>query len=236
MLDEAGVDFFEEAWNGSGDRGTHFEKGLRDGVYGFDVGQRGALKDVDVIESAAIDVGEREKRKRDIFARIDLEIVADPVHVGTKVVVREHDTLGLACGARGIDERSELPGENLRCAQAVGGDVRGAGGGDERFVAETFSGNIRADVGGDDLFEFRQIGADSEKFLQLRMTGDENDFCAAMSEDVGHAFGRFIEVNRDGDPAGTSDGEIGGVPFGPVRGEKTDAIAGLDTEFHKGGR
>jgi hypothetical protein len=110
-----------------------------------------------------------------------------------------------------------------------------AGSGDERFVTQTFHRNIGACVGGDDLLKFGKIGANGQKFLQLRMTGDENHPRAAMFEDVGHAIGRFVEVNRDGDAAGAGDGEIRGMPFGTVGGEKTDAIARLHTKFDERG-
>jgi len=36
--------------------------------------------------------------------------------------------------------------------------------------------------------------------------------------------------------AGAGNGKVGGVPLGTVRGEETDAVAGLNAEFDKGGR
>ena len=83
------------------------------------------------------------------------------------------------------------------------------------------------------MLEFGKISADGQEFLQLSMTGDKDDSCSAMFEDVGHAVGRFVEVNRDGDAAGAGDGEVRGVPFGTICGEKTDAIAWLHAEFDK---
>ncbi len=59
LLDEARVDFFEEARYRGDDRGMDFEEGLGDGINGLDVSESSALKDVDVVERAAIDVGER---------------------------------------------------------------------------------------------------------------------------------------------------------------------------------
>src|SRR5580704_4994318 len=55
-----------------------------------------------------------------------------------------------------------------------------------------------------------------------------------MIEDVGHAVGRLVEIDRNGDGAGPGYGEIGGVPLGAIGGKETHAIAGLYAEFHKG--
>ncbi len=70
----------------------------------------------------------------------------------------------------------------------------------------------------------------------MRRADNEDDLGAAMFEDVGHAVGRFVEVNRHGDGAGAVDGEIGGMPLGAVGGKETHAVAGLHAEFNKGGR
>src|SRR6266852_3344238 len=130
-----------------------------------------------------------------------MEIVADVVDVGAEIRVREHDTLGRA------------------------------GGGNESFVTETFAGNVGASVGDDDLFQIGKAGADGEKLLQLWRANNEDDFGAAMFQDVGGAVGRFVEVNRHGDGAEAVDCEVGGVPLGAVGGKKADAVAGLHAEF-----
>src|SRR5438132_10203478 len=72
--------------------------------------------------------------------------------------------------------------------------------------------------------------------MQLRRTDYENDLSAAMLEDVGHAVGRFVEVNGNGDGAGAIDGEVRGVPLRAVGGKETDAVAGLHAEFDKSSR
>ena len=59
------------------------------------------------------------------------------------------------------------------------------------------------------------------------------NFGAAMLEDVGDAFRRFVEIDRNGDAARTCDGEVGGVPFRPVGRKKADAVARLYAEFDK---
>jgi hypothetical protein len=95
--------------------------------------------------------------------------------------------------------------------------------------------SVRFDVSNNDLFEFGKLLANVEKLLELRRTGDEDDLGAAMFQDIGHAVGRFVEVDRDGDGAGTVDGEVSGMPFGAVGGKKTDAVARFYAELDKGG-
>jgi len=67
---------------------------------------------------------------------------------------------------------------------------------DQRFVTEEIGGEIVAGSGDDDLWlDFFEEIADFEEFLELFVAGDENDLRAAVIEDVGHAVGRFVEVN-----------------------------------------
>jgi len=235
LLDEAGINFLEEPGNGSGNRGANLEERLCDGIDGLNVGQSGTAKDIDVIQGAAIDVGERKERKRDVRGWIEMEVVADVVDVGTKIHVREHDALRLAGGAGRVDERSELAGKNLRSAHAVGGNVRGAGVGNKSFVTETFAGDVDATVSDDNLLEFGKVGANGEKLLQLWRANNENDLGAAMLEDIGHAVRGFVEVHRNGDGAGAVDGEIGGMPFGAIGGKKADTVTGFHAEFDESG-
>jgi len=56
-----------------------------------------------------------------------------------------------------------------------------------------------------------------------------------MFEDVGHAVRRFVEVNGDGDGAGTIDGEVSGMPLRTVGGKEADAVAGLHAKFDESG-
>ena len=100
---------------------------------------------------------------------------------------------------RSVDERGELARKNLRRAHSVRGDVCSAGAGDECFVTETFAGNFGATVGDDDLFELGKAGAGGEQLLQLGRANDEDDLGTAVFQDVDHAVGRFVEVNRYSD-------------------------------------
>src|SRR5258708_23306656 len=164
-----------------------------------------------------------------------MEVVAHVMDVGAEICVREHDALGLAGGARGVDERSELAGKNFGGGQAVGGNVCRAGVGNESFVTETLAGDVGASVRDDDLFQLGEAGADGEKLLQLWRAKNEDDLGAAMFQDVDHAVRGFVEVDRNGDGASAVDSEIGGVPLGAIGGKKTNAVAGFHAEFHESG-
>ena len=233
MLDQARVNFFEEARDGGGNRGTNLEKRLGDGINRFDVGESGALEDVDVVEGAAIDVGERQERKRDVTLGIQAEVVAQIGNVRAEIAVCKHDALGLAGGARGVDDGGELTRKNSRGALAVSGNIRCARASDEGFVAQALGGNVPSGISDDDLFKFRKFLANGKKLLQLFRASDEGHFGATMLQDVGHTVRGLVEVDGNGDAPGASYGKVRSVPFGPIRGEKTDAIAGLDAEFHE---
>src|SRR5260370_7994550 len=104
-----------------------------------------------------------------------MEVVAHVMDVGAEICVREHDALGLAGGARGVDERSELAGKNFGSAQAVGGNVCRTGVGNKSFVTETLAGDVGASARDDDLFQLGEAGAAGEKIFQLRAPTNQAD-------------------------------------------------------------
>ena len=111
--------------------------------------------------------------------------------------MREHHALGLAGGAGGVDDGGELAGENLRGAHAIRGDFGAARGGDQRFVAKALGGYVGAAVGDDDVIEFGEARAAGEELFQLRRAADDDNFRAGVIEDVGHAVGGFVEIDRE---------------------------------------
>jgi hypothetical protein len=234
LLGQTDVNFLEEARDGRGDGRANFEKSLSNGINGFDIGDGSALEKINVIERAAVHVGERQKRKRNVHFGLETEIVAYVGDVGAKVGVREHDALGFARCAGSVDDGSELARENLRSTLTVSGNVRGTGSPDECFVAKKFAGEFYAPVSHNDLLKFRKIAANGENSLELCLAGNKENFSPAMFEDIGHAVERFVEVDRDSDGTGACDGKVRGVPLGTVRGEEADAIAGLYAELHEG--
>src|SRR5258708_7779904 len=52
-----------------------------------------------------------------------------------------------------------------------------------------------------------------------------------MVQNGGGGFGGFLEINRNGHSAISSDGEICRVPFRTVRHEQTDPVSGLYAKF-----
>jgi len=160
LLHQAGIDFFEEARNGGEDCGMDFKKSLRDVLNDFDVGYGAAVKNVNVVEHAAVDVCEGEKRDGNILSGAEIEFVAGVGDVRAEIRVSEHDALWLTRGAGGVNERSELAGKDFGGAEAVGSDFGGAGGGDQSFVAKEIDREIIAGAGNDDLLDFFEGVAD----------------------------------------------------------------------------
>ncbi len=88
-------------------------------------------------------------------------------------------------------------------------------------------------IGDDNLLELRQFVSNGQQRDQLIFSGNENNSCFRVIQNVGHAFRRFLEINRNRDSAVTVDGEIGGVPFRTIGRKKANAIAGLYTKFEQ---
>ncbi len=149
--------------------------------------------------------------------------------------MREHHTLWLAGCAGGVDDGSELTGQDLRRSHAIRGNLRTSSGSDESFVAEALGRRFGGAIGDDDVFQLREARANGEELLQLFGTGDENDFGARVIEDVAHALGGFFEIDGNSDAARAGNGEVRSVPFGAIGSEKTDAIPRLDAELHESG-
>jgi hypothetical protein len=54
-----------------------------------------------------------------------------------------------------------------------------------------------------------------------------------MIQDVRHPLRRFIEIDRDADPAGAGNRKIRGVPLRPVRRENYYAVSSFHAKFHE---
>ena len=148
--------------------------------------------------------------------------------------MREHHAFGLAGGAGSVNDGSELARKDLRSAHAIGGDFRAARRGDQGFVAKAFGGYVVSGVGNDDVFEFREARPACQELLQLGRATNDDNLRARMIENVGHAVGRLVEIDGNGDAAGSGGGKVGGVPFGPIGGEQAYAVARFHTEFNEG--
>src|SRR5260370_420700 len=203
LLHQLRVNLFKETRDSGDDRRMNFEQRLRDEVDGFDVGDRDAIEEVDVVEHAAVDVGERKERQSDIGGGLEIEGGAGVRYVGGHIIMREHHAFGLAGGAGGVDDGAQLAGEHLLGAHTVGGDFGAARGSDQRFVAQALSGyvGVGAGVGNDDMLKFGQLRTAGQELFQLLGAGHDDHARAGMLEDVGHAVRRFVKINWDGDPA-----------------------------------
>src|SRR5258708_2751855 len=176
-------------------------------------------------------MGQRQKRNGDILLRTESKIATNIFHVGTKISMGQHYAFRFAGGSRGVDDRSKLSRQDLRSAQAIGGNFRSAGGGDQRFVAQTIGGNVIAGVRDDDVFQLRKFAANGQQRNQLFMARNENNFGFGMFQDVRGAFRRLLEIHRNSDAAVAVDGEIRGVPLRTIGGKQSDAVAGFYAKF-----
>ena len=94
LLHQASIDFFEEARNGGEHRGLDFKEGLGDIFDDFDVGDGAAVEDIEVVEHAAVDVGEREERDCQVGGRIKDKLGARIGDVGAEIGARSMTPLG----------------------------------------------------------------------------------------------------------------------------------------------
>src|SRR5208282_256125 len=233
LLYHSSVDFLEDTGYRGKQRGLNFEESLRDMLDRLDVSDGYTVKKMGIVESAAVDVGEWKEGNGHVILRFEFHVGAGVRDVRTKICVRQHDALGFAGRAGGVDDGGQLAGKDLRRAHAVGRDIGATCGGDQCFVTEVIRWQVGAAIGEDDLLQLWKLCANSLQLVHLRGTRGEDKFCAAMFEDVGNALRRFVEIDRNGDAARASDREVGGVPLGAIGGKKADAVAGLHAKFDK---
>jgi len=110
LLHQAGVDFSKKRGTAARTVGVDFEESLGDVFDDLHIGYGAAVKNINVIEHAAVDVGEGEKRHGNIFIGAEIEFVTGIRDVGAEIGVGEHDALGLTGGAGGVDKGGELAG------------------------------------------------------------------------------------------------------------------------------
>src|SRR5882762_6864955 len=176
-------------------------------------------------------MGQRQKGNGDILLRTESKIATNIFHVGTKISMGQHYAFGFAGGAGSVEDRSKLSRQDLRSAQAIGGNFRSTRGGDQRFVAQTIGGNVIAGVGDNNVFQLRKFAANGQQRNQLFVASDENDFGIGMFQDVRGAFRRLLEIDRNSDATIAVDGKIGGVPLRTIGGKESDAVAGFYAKF-----
>ena len=86
------------------------------------------------------------------------------------------------------------------------------------------------------MFERRDSVAAFSDFARLGFPGSENYARTRIVHDVNEAIERFIKINWDACCAQTLYREVGDVPFGAVRRENRDTVAGFNSQLAKGFR
>src|ERR1700741_2128025 len=128
-----------------------FQQGLRNVFDLFDIGHRETLKNIEVVERAPVDMSKGQERNSQVGLGANLDIAAGIGDVGTEIIGREHDAFGFAGSPRGVDDRSELGGKDLRDTLTVGRDFIWAGSQNEGFVVEKLGGRGGGSVGNNNL-------------------------------------------------------------------------------------
>lgn len=75
------------------------------------------------------------------------------------------------------------------------------------------------------MLEHGQTVANFQQAARLFRARHEYNFGFGVIQDVGHAIGRFVEINRHVHGAQSENREIGHVPFRAIGRKHADAIA-----------
>ena len=189
-----------------------------------------------------------------LVALVDGEHVAHRVAFPHDVLVREHDALGRAGGARRVDEGEAVVGLDLgpallelagvRAEPLLAFDAQLAERHEHAFVAGLgdvgerqlgaalrvgllqLAGLIEVDDL-DDAFELVALG---HQLGQLRRILDEHDLGARVVDDVLALVRQVRLVDRDGDAAGHENADVAVEPLGPRVREDARALALGDAE------
>ena len=217
------VDHFIDARHGHEDRGADLaEVGLqvRDGaVEGGGVAQT----EREVVGGRAFE-GVRERQEREeglVTAR--LQVLEHALDVRDDVAVREHHALGVARGARGVDERGEvgglgsLLGQLARFAELEEGLLGHDGNRRLQIVAVLV-------VGDDDEADLGRLGGLADLLPLEELVGHE-DLGTGVVQDEGGGLRRVDGVQRHRHERVRERGEVEEDRFGAVGQEHRHAVA-----------
>ena len=135
------ADLLVNARDADEDRGANFLHGLRELVEVGAVGDLRSMAVHDVVERAGGDMRERKERDAGV-GFVERELGGSKVLVGGDVAVREHDALGLAGGAGGVNQRGEIVGldgahqgieDGIAIGAGIVGPAKNLGEGDGAF-------------------------------------------------------------------------------------------------------
>src|SRR5258708_5685451 len=85
LLHDAHINLLENTRHSTHNRGVEFEERLRHQIHDFDVGDGDPLKDVNVIQRAAVDMRERQEGKSDVYAYSKFHVTVRVGHIGAKI-------------------------------------------------------------------------------------------------------------------------------------------------------
>src|SRR5208337_4432588 len=142
---------------------------------------------------------------------------ADRPAVVDDVAMAEHDALGAARRARGVDDGRQILAPDL--GQGEAGRRRVHGGRGRKGVTGR----------GQDGPEILERDEDAARRRQVRLceaaAGDEEDAALGMIEDGGDLLAREVGEYRDDDAGGAGNPQIGDAPFGAALRENRHAVA-----------
>ncbi len=148
-----------------------------------------------------------------------------------EVAVGEHDPLGVAGGARGVDEGGEVVlregGRLAAHGVAVGGEGLPAL---RPQLVERGGAGDGVGVEADDVLQPREAGAHLGDLRRLGRVRDEHDLRLRVVEDVEHLRRGQRRVDRRVRRSGAQGGEVGEGPLRPVLGDDGDLVAAGDPE------
>ena len=218
------------------ERGAHAREVPSDGVERLGKDHGDARQQVDVGDRPLERVAEREERQRHVLLG-QLQHVRAGLDVRDEIGVRQHDALGLARRARGVDDRRELVGPHgaravaelpARPPLARQACMTTFGNGLERHDRRTVA--RRPAVHQDDGLERRQLVPDVLDLLELQPRRDDRRLRARVVQDVTRLRRRERRVNRHRDRCPGQDRQVGLQPLGPALGDNRDAVARRDPE------
>ena len=142
------------------------------------------------------------------------------------VAVREHDALGRAGRARGVDDRGDVV---ERCGAGVGVQV---GGGRRRQIAVADDGVARqfGILQQHDVLQGRQRRAHLQEPLQEGIVLDDGNLRLAVVDEVLDLLGRRRVVDRHRRGAEEERGEVERVELGAVLEHEHDRVALADAQ------
>jgi len=163
---------------------------------------------------------------------VEIRAAAGGMGVEQDVAVTEHHALGLAGGARGIDDGGQLVGLQgmglqlaLEAEQPVGQGIQA------RVVGLV----IRLDgVHGDDAPETFEAVAHLQDLLPLQAALHHHQLHIGLAHDVGDVLGAVVGVQGHGDQAQPQTGLVEHHPFPAVAQHDRHPVAGLEALLEHG--